>query len=270
MSLYNNAAMLLARLRVQDVQAMFAQYNQVIELMLSLAAERADFERTLHARQSELDELREARSGVDTGLDPYVSCFVAMPFGDPRATRIYDAVRTVLEDKPFYWRVVRADDSVEQTGLWANLKAKLLRAHCYIAILTQQVNPNVMIEIGRMEALERPLVLLREINAPDLPADLQGLLYAEVDSDLANLDDRVRDELSRQEPLQRLNGDRFLSESVLKRETDLNDRLSREISQKYPTWQVFLSADTGEVARRVGTRPGTIQAAQESLIAFDG
>jgi molecular chaperone HtpG len=271
MSLYNNAAMLLARaLPVQDVQAMFVQYNQVIELMLSLAAERADFERTLNARQSELDELRETRSGVDTGLDPYVSCFVAMPFGDPRATRIYDAVRTVLEDKPFYWRVVRADDSVEQTGLWANLKAKLLRAHCYIAILTQQVNPNVMIEIGRMEALERPLVLLREINAPDLPADLQGLLYAEVNSDLANLDDRVRDELSRQEPLQRLNGDRFLSESVLKRETDLNDRLSREISQKYPTWQVFLSADTGEVARRVGTRPGTIQAAQESLIAFDG
>lgn len=270
-SLYNNAAMLLARaLRVEDVQAMFVQYNQVIELMLSLAAERADFERTLNARQSELDELREARSGLDTGLDPYVSCFVAMPFGDPRATRIYDAVRTVLEDKPFYWRVVRADDSVEQTGLWANLKAKLLRAHCYIAILTQEVNPNVMIEIGRMEALERPLVLLREINASDLPADLNGLLYAEVDSDLANLDDRVREELSRQEPLQRLNGDRFLSESVLKRETDLNDRLSREISQKYPTWQAFLSADTGEVARRVGTRPGTIQAAKESLIAFDG
>lgn len=270
-SLYNNAAMLLARaLRVQDVQAMFVQYNQVIELMLSLAAERAEFERNLNARQSELDELREARSGADTGLDPYVSCFVAMPFKDPRATQIYDAVRAVLEDKPYYWRVVRADDNVEQPGLWANLKAKLLRAHCYIAILTQEVNANVMIEIGRMEALERPLVLLREIKAPDLPADLNGLLYADIDADLGNLNDRVREELSRQEPLQRLNGDRFLSESVLKRETDLNDRLSREISQKYGTWQEFLNADTDEVARRVGTRSGTIQAAKESLIASDG
>ena len=56
-SLYNNALMLLARaLRVQDVQTMFVQYNQVIELMLSLAAERADFERDLHARQLEIDD----------------------------------------------------------------------------------------------------------------------------------------------------------------------------------------------------------------------
>ncbi|HET7016180.1 MAG TPA: ATP-binding protein [Streptosporangiaceae bacterium] len=38
-SLYNNALMLLARsLRVEDVQAMFVQYNQVIDLMLALAA----------------------------------------------------------------------------------------------------------------------------------------------------------------------------------------------------------------------------------------
>ena len=270
-SLYNNAAMLLAHaLRVQDLQAMFVQYNQVIDLMLSLAAERADFERIINAHKSELDELHEAPTGADTGLDPYVSCFVAMPFKDSRARRIYDAVRTVLEDKPFYWRVVRADDSVERAGLWANLKAKMLRAHCYIAILTQEVNPNVMIEIGRMEALERPLVLLREINAPDLPADLRGLLYAELDADLGNLDDIVREELSRQEPLHRLNGDRFLSEILLKRETDLNDRLSREISHKYRTWQAFLSADTDDVARRVGTRAGTIQAAKESLLAFGG
>jgi len=40
-SLYNNALMLLARsLRVEDVQAMFVQYNQVIDLLLSLAASR--------------------------------------------------------------------------------------------------------------------------------------------------------------------------------------------------------------------------------------
>jgi len=233
-SLYNNAAMLLAHtLRPQELQKMFVQYNQAIELMLSLAAERADLERSLNARQSELDESNQPRTGVDAGLDPYVSCFIAMPFKDPRAQRIYDAVRTVLEDKPFYWRVVRADDSVEQPGLWENLKAKMLRAHCYIAILTQEFNPNVMIEIGRMEALERPLVLLREINAPDLPADLKGLLYAELDADLGKLEHRVREEVSRQEPLHRLNGDRFLSEGLLKRVTDLNDRLCREISHKY-------------------------------------
>jgi molecular chaperone HtpG len=270
-SLYNNALMLLARvLRVQDVQAMFVQYNQVIELMLSLAKDRAEFERTLNARQGELDELRSTRNDTHgTGLDPYVSCFVAMPFSDPRTTKIYQAVRTVLEDKPFYWRVVRADDTVEHAGLWENLKAKLMRAHCFMAILGERVNPNVMIEIGRMEALERPLVLLRDVTAPELPADLSGLLYGELDAERPDLVDAVRETLNRQEPLRHLSGDRYLSESVLMREADLNDRVSREISRRYETWKAFLDADTDQVAGLVGSRPVTIQAAKESLLASE-
>lgn len=147
-SLYDNALMLLARaLRVEDVRTMFVQYNQVIELMLSLAAERSQF--------------RE-------------------PFRDDRASEIYQAIRAVAEDSPYFWRVVRADDTVEQPGLWQNLKTKLLRAHCYIAVLTGEVNPNVMIEIGRMEAIQRPLLLLRDTAAAELPADRHGLLYEEL------------------------------------------------------------------------------------------
>ena len=263
--------MLLSRaLGVTDVQAMFAQYNQVIELMLNLAAERSEFESTLNARQTELDELRHSSDSTTGGLDPYVSCFVAMPFRDPRATRIYEAVRSVLEDKPFYWRVVRADDTAELPGLWDNLKAKLLRAHCYIAILNQTVNPNVMIEIGRMEALERPLVLLRDTAAPELPADLKGRLYAEIDPDDENLITIVRDTLNRQDALHQLTtGDRYLSDTVLKRDADLSDRVSREISRRYETWRAFLAADDDQVARLVDSRPATIRGAKESLLASE-
>jgi hypothetical protein len=65
-SLYNNALMLLSRyLRVEDVRAMFVQYNQVIELMLSLAAERASLERDLHASRAEAQELRRDAAGRD-------------------------------------------------------------------------------------------------------------------------------------------------------------------------------------------------------------
>ena len=39
----------------------------------------------------------------------------------------------------------------------------------YIAILTGTLNPNVMIETGRMEALQRPLLLLRDAAAAGLP-----------------------------------------------------------------------------------------------------
>ena len=75
-----------------------------------------------------------------------------------------------------------------------------MRAHCFIAILTEAVNPNVMIEIGRMEALERPLVLLRDAAAPALPADLEGLLYAELDAAGKALRYPIRNESTSTEP----------------------------------------------------------------------
>lgn len=265
-SLYNNALMLLARaLRVEDVRTMFEQYNQVIELMLSLAAERADFERDLRARQVEVDELLHSTQGDTAGLDPYVSCFVAMPFSDDRAASIYQAVRAVLEDHPYFWRVVRADDTVEQPGLWPNLKNKLLRAHCYVAILTGDVNPNVMIETGRMEALQRPLLLLRDAAAADLPADLDGLLYEELGATGSDLINEVRDAIVRQDRLRALQGPRYLSETALKRYAFLEGEVSRKISRLFPTWDEFIQADADQVARQIGANSRTVQAAQESL-----
>lgn len=265
-SLYNNALMLLARaLRVQDVQTMFVQYNQVIELMLSLAAERSEFESAFNARQIEVDELRGAQSDPE-GLDPYVSCFVAMPFRDSRAREIYQAIRAVAEDSPYFWRVVRADDTVEQPGLWENLKTKLLRAHCYIAVLTGEVNPNVMIEIGRMEAIQRPLLLLRDsAAAAELPADLHGLLYEELRATGGDLAGEVRDALARQERLRGLRGHRYLSEAALKRYASLDGEVSKKISRTYPTWDEFLRADAALVARQVGLHHTIVQAIQTSL-----
>lgn len=202
-SLYNNALMLLGpTLPVESVQAMFTQYNQVVELMLQMSEDRERFERELNVRTAELVELQAGSNATEQ--DPYVSCFVAMPFSDPRAAEIYDAVRQVLEDRPYYWRVVRADDSTELPGLWPNLKAKLLRAHFYIALLTDPVNPNVMIEIGRMEALERPLLILRDAEAPELPVDLRGLLYEQLNAEGDRLHGQVADALGRQQALQAL------------------------------------------------------------------
>jgi molecular chaperone HtpG len=265
-SLYNNAVMLLARsLRVQDVRAMFEQYSQVIEVMLSLATERAEFERTLNARDAELEEFRVLSAGDDATRDPYVSCFVAMPFSDESATGIYEGLRAVLEDRPYYWGVVRADSNVEKPGLWANLKAKLLRAHCYVAILGRDVNPNVMIEIGRMEALERPLIILRDPDGPDLPADLGGLLYADIDPRRDDVRDQVREAIAKHEPLRTLRGERYLSETVLTQEALLNEQVSREISRAFPTWRSLLDADTDQVARQFGMNRLNVEALKQTL-----
>ena len=265
-SLYNNALMLLARaLRVKDVQTMFEQYNQVIEMMLSLAAERNLFESELNAKQIEVEELRRSSNGDQAGMDPYVSCFVAMPFRDPRAAEIYQAIRAVLEDHPYFWRVVRADDTAEKAGLWDNLKTKLLRAHCYISILTGDLNPNVMIEIGRMEALQRPMLLLRDPKSPPMPADLTGRLYVDLGATGSGLVEEVREALTRQEELHKLQGTRFLSETAVRRYASLDPATSARISMEYPTWEAFIQADSNVVAAKLGINRFMVQAAQNSL-----
>jgi hypothetical protein len=161
---------------------------------------------------------------------------------------------------------VRADDSIEQPGLWSNLKAKLLRAHFFIAILTGDVNPNVMIEIGRMEALEQPLLIVRDRDAPPLPADLQGLLYEELDGTGAELEGRVAEALGRQHALQALRShDRFLSETVLMKNAGLNEDASKEISRRYPTWREFLAADAAAVASQARIPRSIVEAVQRIL-----
>jgi hypothetical protein len=165
--------------------------------------------------------------------------------------------------------VVRADDSVEQPGLWENLKSKMLRAHCFVTILTAEVNPNVMIEIGRMEAIGRPLLLLRDASAPPLPADLHGRLSEPLRAAAGDLRGEVRDALARQEPLRALTGrERFLSQTVLTRDAGLNEQVSQEISRRYPTWRAFLDADTHLVAQAVRLSAQMVAGVKDTLAAL--
>lgn len=267
-ALYNNALLLLARtLPVESVQTMFTQYNQVIEHMLSLAEEQALLSRALNAKQTELDEFRTGE--VDgTDLTTWGSCFVALPFGDPRATEIYAAVREVLEDRPYFWQVVRADDDVEAPGLWPNVKKKLLRAHCYIAVLTAELNANVMIEVGRMEALQRPLIMLKDAAAADPPADLRGLLYEPVRAATReHLRAEIAETMERQQPLLRSirPRDRYLSETVLVRYASLGEQASRQISRLYPSWNGFLAADSAVVANQAGVPAPLVDVVKQTL-----
>lgn len=267
-SLYNNALLLLARaLPVESVQTMFTQYNQVIERMLSLAEEQARLSRTLNAKQTELDEFR-TEEVADADVTAWGSCFVALPFSDQRADDIYAAVREVLEDGPYFWQVMRADDDVEAPGLWPNVKKKLLRAHCYVAVLTGELNPNVMIEVGRMEALQRPLIMLKDSGAADPPADLQGLLYEPVRAagreqlraELAEILERQKPLLSSIRPR-----DRYLSETVLARHASLGEQASRQISRLYPSWNGFLTTDSAVIARQAGVRVPLVDAVKQAL-----
>ena len=116
-----------------------------------------------------------------------------------------------------------------------------------------------------MEALQRPLLLLRDAAAAELPANLNGLLYEELRASGSDLIDEVRNAIARQDRLRNLEGSRYLSEAALKRYASLDSGVSRKISRLFPTWDKFIRADTDQVARQIGINQMIVQAAQRSL-----
>ncbi|MEP7023825.1 MAG: ATP-binding protein [Actinomycetota bacterium] len=291
-SLYNNALMLLARtLPVETVREMFAQYNQVIDLMLLLAEEPAQLQQAAGSGPAAIAGAGGGEAAVaglgpadgdGAGLDPYVSCVVAVPSGDPRGTQIYDAVCQVLQDAPYYWRVRRSGDaggSGNSAGPGQDRRARLAGAHCYLVIGSGTADPGTLIDAGWMEALGRPVLVLADAAA-GAPAGLAGLPVAglaEAGAGLAEaglaeagpgagLPGEIASVLGGQPGWQALRGrDRYLSEAFLSRDAGLSRQVSEQLSRHYPAWQGFLDADPAVVAEQAGISRHLVDAVKATL-----
>ena len=208
------------------------------------------------------------------GLDPYVSCFVAMPAGDPRAAEIYGAARAVLEQAPYYWRVERAADFGQDPGPWPQRRGELLGAHCYLAILGGRTDLGVLIDAGRMQALGRPMLILADADAdadaaaaaPGPPPSLAGIPQARLQSNGEQLSTELASTVRQQPAWQALKGrDRYLSSALLSRDAGLSEQASEQISRHYPAWQGFLDADSAAVADQAGISRHLVNAVKATL-----
>jgi molecular chaperone HtpG len=267
-ALYNNALMLLSRMiSPDDVRLMFQQYNTVIDLMLGLADERAKLGGENAALRSQVLTLEREEAGAST-LTRWPTCFVAMPFR-PETDAVYAALREVLEDVPFLWQVTRADAMSYEANRWENIKAHMQRAHCFVAEVSDG-NLNVYLEVGRMEALDRPLALLKRDGSPELPVDLKGHLYVAYGGEGPALVERLRAELGKLKPFVEQKGERFLSETVLRKCTEgqLGDGALKKLAQAFETCDDFLAADAGEASRRLGIMAPLVQGAQGALRGY--
>lgn len=263
-SLYNNALMLLSRtIAPGDVEKMFKQYNHVIELMLSLEDER----RKLAGEKAAAEKaLNDARSGSESGdkRTKYVTCFVAMPFSEA-ARPVFEALRAVLEDMPYCWRVTRADTAMHKAMLWENVRAHMAQAHCFIADVSEP-NANVMLEIGRMEVLGRPLLLLQREGSPELPADLRGHVVARYSGEGKPLEDGLRTAVENYPDLRRQRGERYLSEALLRRLAPaLLPEAIRQLKAPHETWNDFLAADDAHLAERIKVPPSFVEHMKNEL-----
>ena len=260
-SLYNNAVMLHSKnITPQNIRTMFAVYGNVVDLLL------AEADRSIQV-QAELNQLkiiaeRNSRASGSKPLARWVSCFVAMPYGDPKSELVYRALEAILEDEPYFWNLIRADEQTVDARLWKNVGSQMEQAHCFIAIISNQ-NPNVMVEVGRMEAHERALLLLNERGAPKPPQDLRERLYVEYDSTSEKLISDIRDALMRQTEFISQKGEPYLSYTFLNKSGDLGDKACRQLVREFNACNDLLIADPVEIGRRLAVNPKVIETAQD-------
>lgn len=274
-SLYNNALMLLARtLPVDAVQAMFTQFNQVIDLMLGLAervggvwAEGAAGELPGDPEDT-VPEPQDSMASTALEAQPrFLSCAVAMSEDDARAREIFAAVRAALEGRPYYWQVRRADAAgVGESGLPDDLDAPPARATLHVAVLAGQQNQGLVNEVAIGQILELPQLVLRDEAHPRLPPSLEGVAQRTVRGVGAVLRREVAAALAAHpEVVRPREYDRYLSPSVLAWCADLDEAVSTAIAKRYPTWPEFLEADCGEAARLAGISVALVEAAKSGL-----
>ncbi len=262
-ALYNNALMLVSRtLSPDDIQKMFRQYNHVIELMIQGQDERSQSAGAVESLKARVETMEREKLGRN-GLSEAITCFVAMPFNKPELDVVYRALETILEDVPYLWNVGRADDlPVADRMLWTNVERHMTSAHCFIAEISEP-NLNVMIEIGRMEALRRPILLLKRKDSSPVPADLRGHLRVEYEGEGDALVALLRAEIARDPAFLGQQGERWLSPTFLRREGEMSDEVCRRLSAHFRTCKALLAADIEREAQVAGVRPNTIRGAQE-------
>ncbi len=265
-SLYNNALMLLSRtITPENVRVMFQQYNDVIDLMLRLSEEGARLGGEAAAQAARVRELEGRQEGGS--LARCVTCFVAIPFRN-ESTALYVALCEVLEDAPFCWNVVRADAATHEPMLWANVRAHMAKAHCFVADVSDS-NPNVLIEVGRMEALGRPLLLLKKDGAEEVPADLRGHICEGYGGYGDGLVERVREAIRKRPSFTEQKGEKFLSETLLRKSAGhlLSAAVIQKLAEGFEACEDLLAVSPATAEQRHGIEAPLVEMAQKALRA---
>lgn len=120
-------------------------------------------------------------------------CFVVMPFR-AELNFFYLYLRRHLQEK-YGLRVERGDHRILTVPLLEKIREQIVEARVLIADITGR-NPNVFYELGLAHALEKPVILLTQDHAEDVPTDIRHLEFIRYDLSehvqlLANVDNAI-------------------------------------------------------------------------------
>jgi len=133
--------------------------------------------------------------GLQMFLDEFIkdhpdedkNVFIAMRFRQGNQFQeIHQAIKTGLAK--YGLRGVRADDRVYPLDgdLWSNVCVYMMACKYAVCVFEEiderEFNPNVPLEYGFMRALNRRVLLLKDLRLPRLPTDMTGKIYRLFDS----------------------------------------------------------------------------------------
>ena len=283
-----NNAILLAQhlLTPRNVQDLFTSSTQTITLLIKQTERLSDLQARLSTSELLLHEKEQAAAAQaeDTALSTHTRCMVALPFKDSNTfayeTVLLPALREVLEQKPYYWEVVRADAKYYENTIEGNVTAWMQRSHAYIADISD-LNPNVMMEVGFMRwsepARTRPLIVLQRDGTGTHLADLAGVIRiaypnATGKDAVREIAEALRQEFAKKTDVEQLNARKqahYLSSLVLINEFGVARSIAEDLMRAFGTMEALIAAPVEEILRRVtALRSGVASGLQRDITAL--
>jgi hypothetical protein len=196
-----------------------------------------------------------------------------MPFAEQSAV-VERALRAVLEDDPYWFKLTLARDATLSPNLLDNVKAHMYTADAFLADITG-LNPNVMMELGMVESdpAGRPVFVLKCKSGkgkkePEVPSDLKGRLYVEyeiatTDSEeekVRRLSDALRTGLSTlaelgklgQRPHVRYASSQYLQRKLQDRKLSLNKQELGRLQTGFQTVEELEAATPAQITLKTG------------------
>lgn len=284
LAIYNNAMLLAQHLMMPDTaQAIFSTSNHSIKLMIGQTEQLNEIQSRLSATQLALHEKEKAEivQAGDSVRTKHITCMVALPFKDSQTfayeTVLLPALRTVLEQGPYYWHVVRADEKYYRNTVIDNVGDWMKRAHAFVADISD-VNPNVMMELGYMHwAREpwQPLIVLERAETGKHLSDLGGIIRIPYPDAIgrhavSEIAEALKTELAKDEGIQKLNSmkeEYYLSPLVLRDTFGVNDGVAGELARTYVTMEAFVAAEVEEIRRHASSLPRYMASGLQQEIA---
>lgn len=262
LGIYNSAILNSQHLlTTKNAQIMHGQVVRLLHRLLEQHERVSGLNDELRNVRMQILEYKERQVSLDADLPDHVLIFMITPFADEYKV-LEDAVRRVFERAPYFFEVRLARDYTFKAGLLDNVREHMVRAHGFVAEVTEQ-KPNVMFEVGAamMPDDGRPVFTLRAEGAIlPVPADFKEKLlipYGSLSDPTEKLENDIRRAFEKDgrvihdgiNELLNRRKKRFLSRAVIEElQVRLEDNQMRRLMQKYRTIEDVLDASDAEVA----------------------